>query len=63
MKSKIEKILLTCFLITLFFPMIFTKKIPNSLYVVPSFELFPIPITFLILFLIYQIWKPEKHKP
>lgn len=60
MEDKIEKILFTCFLVTIPFPLIFTQKVPDSSYEIPTFKLFIIPIVFLILFIIYQVWKPKK---
>ncbi len=60
--NSFQKILLTGMLITLTFPAIFTEKVVTEYhtYKTPRMELFVIPVIFMIIFFICEIWKPKK---
>lgn len=60
----IQKTLLSLLLITLTLPIIFTNEIvtPYTKYTEPRFELFAIPISFLILLILTVIWEDELGK-
>lgn len=64
--DKIRKFLLTGMLITLLFPLIFVKTysvtystLGTRTYSIPRFELFLIPLVFLVLTVLTVIWSKE----
>ena len=69
MVYKIQKVLLTCVVLSLLLPFIFMKKevvtyltLGTRVYYNPRIELFPITIGFLILLILTWIWEKELKK-
>ncbi len=69
MTNKLQKICITLALITIMFPLIFTKKtvhyyisLPDQILYEPRMELFVIPLSFIVLTVVISIWKEEINK-
>ena len=64
--AKIDKILISLVLITVFLPVIFTKKhvvhyltLGDIAYETPRSELFSIPLGLIIILIITMVWRKE----
>lgn len=65
-EKLVDRILGTCIAATIFLPMLFCRKttshyttIPDVVRYEPRIELLTIPLVFIILFIIHQIWKKD----
>lgn len=67
--DKVVKLLITLSMLSLSFPLVFTKKevihyatLGDKVYYQPRMELFAIPVCFIILLFLYCLWQKEIYQ-